>query len=111
MSITKPPPIDIGSKILKNIEFPKTSEDLINLTLIHQYDYSEWVAWMRLNGSSELDVESGIIIVDSNVALQAAIDGAGVALGSFGRKFHNPILRILLQHFLHRRQAYHYREY
>tara|TARA_B100001175_G_scaffold317905_1_gene337411 strand:+ start:266 stop:1198 length:933 start_codon:yes stop_codon:yes gene_type:complete len=73
----------LSPKILKNIEFPKTSEDLINLTLIHQYDYSEWAAWMRLNGSSELDVESGIIIVDSNVALQAAIDGAGVALGSF----------------------------
>ena len=73
----------LSPKILKNIEVPKTSEDLINLTLIHQYDYSEWAAWMRLNGNSELDVESGIIIVDSNVALQAAIDGAGVALGSF----------------------------
>ena len=70
-------------KILNNSESPKTADDLISLTLIHQYDYSEWSAWMRLSGNSEIDVESGIIIVDSNVALQAAIDGAGVALGSF----------------------------
>ena len=73
----------LSPKILNNSESPKTAYDLISLTLIHQYDYSEWSAWMRLSGNSELDVESGIIIVDSNVALQAAIDGAGVALGSF----------------------------
>jgi LysR family glycine cleavage system transcriptional activator len=73
----------LSPKILKDDEYPKTSEDLIKLTLIHQYDYSEWAAWMSLKGDSELDVENGIIIVDSNVALQAAIDGAGVALGSF----------------------------
>lgn len=73
----------LSPKILKDGEYPKTSEDLINLTLIHQYDYSEWAAWMNLKGDKELNVENGIIIVDSNVALQAAIDGAGVALGSF----------------------------
>ena len=72
----------LSPKILKNIEVPKTSEDLINLTLIHQYDYSEWAAWIRLNGDSEIHVERGIIIVDSNLALQAAIDRAGVPLGS-----------------------------
>ena len=73
----------LSPKILNNFDLPKTAHDLIDLTLIHQYDYSEWSAWMRLNGESELNVESGIIIIDSNVALQAAINGAGVALGSF----------------------------
>ena len=73
----------LSPKSLENAKYPKSVEDLIGFTLIHQYDYSEWAAWMHLSGNPEVDVENGIIIVDSNVALQAAIDGTGVALGSF----------------------------
>ena len=57
--------------------------DLLNFTIIHQYDFSEWRSWMDLSGFHELDVETGLTIMDSNVALQAAIDSGGVALGSF----------------------------
>ena len=38
---------------------------------------------MGLSGFHELNVETGITIMDSNVALQAAIDSGGIALGSF----------------------------
>ena len=57
--------------------------ELLNFNIIHQYDFSEWRAWMDLSGFHELKVETGLTIMDSNVALQAAIDSGGVALGSF----------------------------
>ena len=57
--------------------------ELLNFNIIHQYDFSEWRAWMDLSGFNELKVETGLTIMDSNVALQAVIDSGGVALGSF----------------------------
>lgn len=57
--------------------------DLARFTILHQHDRSEWRAWLQVAGVPELDLADETVIADANVAVQAAIDGQGVALGSF----------------------------
>ena len=57
--------------------------DLARFTILHQHDRSEWRAWLAVAGTPELDFVDETVIADANVAMQAAIDGQGVALGTF----------------------------
>lgn len=57
--------------------------DLIRFPVIHQYDRSEWQTWLSAVGLPNLMPLNETTIVDSNVVLQAAIDGQAVVLGSF----------------------------
>ena len=45
-------------------------------------DPLDWQNWLRAAGAEQVDAERGTHFSHSNVALQAAIDGQGVALGS-----------------------------
>ena len=58
-------------------------EDLQKFPIIHQHDRTEWNAWAKLAGLSELGTSEDTVIDDSNVVTQAALDGQGVALGIF----------------------------
>ena len=60
-----------------------TPADLARFPLIHQRDKSEWTAWFKLAGVGEFDPVAETKIRDSNLVLQAALDGQGVALGVF----------------------------
>ncbi|MDB4214204.1 LysR substrate-binding domain-containing protein [Oceanospirillaceae bacterium] len=60
--------------------------DLLRFTILHHSDRSEWDDWLNLAGLPEspgLNFIDETTIEDSNVILQAAIDGHGVALGIF----------------------------
>jgi LysR family glycine cleavage system transcriptional activator len=57
--------------------------DLQRFPIIHQNDRSEWHNWLRVVGFPDLRFSHETTILDANVATQAAIDGSGVALGSF----------------------------
>lgn len=57
--------------------------DLVRFTILHQFDRSEWDAWLQLAEIPKLNFVDETVIVDSNVIVQAAIDGQGVALGIF----------------------------
>ena len=41
-----------------------------------------WSAWFALAGVDDVNANRGTILDDTNVLIQAAIDGQGVALGS-----------------------------
>jgi hypothetical protein len=62
------------------IEHPS---DLARLPIIHQQERVEWAAWLELVGATGVKFSDETIIDDSNMALQAAIDGQGVILGIF----------------------------
>ena len=84
MNVTYSPIVSPKLLAEKNVSLNDISPtELLNFNIIHQYDFSEWKAWVGLSGFHELNVETGITIMDSNVALQAAIDSGGIALGSF----------------------------
>lgn len=57
--------------------------DMLKLPIIHQHDRSEWIAWMRLAGVADPRFRQDTIILDTNVVMQAALDGQGLALGNF----------------------------
>ena len=58
-----------------------TPADLARFPLIHQRDKSEWAAWFKLARVADFDPVAETIITDSNLVLQAALDGQGVSLG------------------------------
>jgi len=63
----------------------KPLTDINNLkyyTLLHDADYQIWGAWFKLAGLQDIETRRGTIIDDTNVLVQAAVDGQGVALGS-----------------------------
>ncbi len=57
--------------------------ELARYPILHQFDHSEWNAWLEVAGAPDIVFNDETVIVDSNVVLQAAIDGQGVALGVF----------------------------
>ena len=57
--------------------------DLARFTILHNTDRSEWNDWLQLADIPDLKFADEAVIVDSNVILQAALDGQGVALGTF----------------------------
>lgn len=63
----------------------KPLSDINNLryyTLLHDANYQCWSDWIKLAGIEEINSSKGTIIDDTNVLIQAAVDGQGVALGS-----------------------------
>ena len=56
--------------------------ELRHCTLLHDATYENWANWLRLAGADAVDPRQGTILDDTNVLIQAAIDGQGIALGS-----------------------------
>jgi LysR family glycine cleavage system transcriptional activator len=61
----------------------KSPADLVRFPILHQHDRSEWHNWLKLAGHPKLRFPQETTILDTNVVMQAAIDGGGVALGVF----------------------------
>ena len=51
-------------------------------SLLHDANYECWSDWLKLAGLEQINANKGTIIDDTNVLIQAAVDGQGVALGS-----------------------------
>ena len=60
----------------------KSPGDLSKHTLLHDTDRAFWTEWLELAGATNVDPSRGTVVDDTNVLIQAAIDGLGVALGS-----------------------------
>ncbi len=59
-------------------------EDLARVTLLHDDGHGQWSTWLEALGVTEVDVSSGPVYTDSNMVIQAAIEGHGVALARSG---------------------------
>jgi LysR family transcriptional regulator, glycine cleavage system transcriptional activator len=59
----------------------ESPEDLLAMRLLHQRDHQSWVDWFQASGHTAPQIRHGTVIEDSNVLLQSAIAGQGVALG------------------------------
>jgi LysR family glycine cleavage system transcriptional activator len=63
----------------------KPLRDINNLryyTLLHDASYECWTDWVKLAELDDINTSKGTIIDDTNVLIQAALDGQGVVLGS-----------------------------
>ncbi len=64
-------------------EYPlSNAANLAHYTLLHDTDHSAWSDWLALAGIENVDPQRGTVVDDTNVLIQAAMDGLGVALGS-----------------------------
>lgn len=67
----------------------KSVDDLRHFTLIHDDswraisfdDYPDWRTWLEAAGVNDIDAGRGLSLTPSELVIQAAIDGQGVALG------------------------------
>ena len=57
--------------------------DLVRFPVLHQHDRSEWNAWLASADAPATRASEETIIEDSNIAIQAALAGQGVTLGTF----------------------------
>lgn len=57
--------------------------DLARYPILHQQTRTDWSAWMAQAGVRGLSLTHETVMADANMAIQAAIDGQGVALGVF----------------------------
>jgi LysR family glycine cleavage system transcriptional activator len=73
----------ISPALVASIGGISTPADLSKVSVLHQHDRSEWNAWLAQVGADSVRFPDETIIEDSNIAMQAAIAGQGVALGSF----------------------------
>ena len=55
--------------------------DLARQTLLHINDRSDWARWLEAAGAKNVDATRGPILNQASMALDAAVDGQGVALG------------------------------
>jgi LysR family glycine cleavage system transcriptional activator len=69
-------------KILQGKKELVSANDLQHFTLLHDSDHRSWTEWFALAGAADADPTRGTIIDDTNVLIQAAVDGLGVAMGS-----------------------------
>jgi len=64
-------------------EHPLTNPDNLRYhTLLHDGDYQNWSDWLALAGVASIDAHRGPVMDDTNVLMQAAVNGLGIALGS-----------------------------
>ena len=73
----------VSPQLLKARRGLRKPEDLTRYHVIHHADHVEWDAWLKLAGKPTLKFEQETTMIDSNMIIQAAIDGQGVALGIF----------------------------
>lgn len=90
--------------------------DLARATLLHDVTHGYWVRWLEEAGVDGVEARSGLVLEDSNVLLQAAIEGQGVALmpeplvdadlraGRLVRLFHTAIALDVTFHIVCRRE-------
>lgn len=57
-------------------------QDMAEYYLLHDADHDPWLAWYEQQGLADIKLKSGYIFDDTNVLIQAAIDGQGFALCS-----------------------------
>lgn len=59
-------------------------EDLAGVTLLHDDGHGQWQTWLDALGVASVDASTGPVYTDSNMVIQAAIEGHGVALARSG---------------------------
>lgn len=67
--------------LLKGARPLRTPEDLRHHTLLHDETHQEWKMWLEMHGVRGVEPNRGPMFNDASMALNAAIEGQGVAMG------------------------------
>ena len=58
----------------------RSPRDLKHHTLLHANDTGDWVKWLKLVDAGDVDVQRGTVFNQASMAIDAAVDGQGIAL-------------------------------
>ena len=67
-------------KLLQGRPALRSPRDIRHHTLLHTDSTDHWAAWLRKAGVEGVDVEHGIVFNQASMAIDAAVDGQGIAL-------------------------------
>jgi LysR family glycine cleavage system transcriptional activator len=67
-------------KLLRGRNGLRTPSDLSRHTLLHVNDRMDWRKWLDAAGTKDIDPSRGPVLNQASMALDAAVDGQGVAL-------------------------------
>jgi len=67
-------------KLLRGRNGLRNPSDLARYTLLHITDRNDWVKWLDSAGAADIDLSRGPVLSEASMALDAAVDGQGVAL-------------------------------
>ena len=73
----------LSPTLLKQHGGLKKPSDLARYPIIHKWDREEWTSWLKLVGLGELKFAQEVTMRDSNIVMQAALDGHSVIMGTF----------------------------
>ncbi|MEM7562106.1 MAG: LysR substrate-binding domain-containing protein [Pseudomonadota bacterium] len=73
--------IELTPVMSPSMALPENPKDLLQYPLIHQRDQKSWGQWFNRVNTELPNDALGTVIDDANLALQAALNGQGVALG------------------------------
>jgi LysR family transcriptional regulator, glycine cleavage system transcriptional activator len=73
----------LSPALAERLGMPARPEEVARFPVIHQQDRHEWLEWLKVAGSAGMPLIDKATIVDTNVVIQAAIAGQGMALGIF----------------------------
>jgi LysR family glycine cleavage system transcriptional activator len=67
-------------KFLRGRGALRSPADLRQHTLLHLNDRSDWAKWLEAAGVDRIELDRGLIVNQASMAIDAAVDGQGVAL-------------------------------
>ena len=73
----------LSPALAERLGMPARPEEVARFPVIHQQDRHEWQEWLKVAGCAGMPLTDKATIVDTNVVVQAAIAGQGMALGIF----------------------------
>mgnify|MGYP002629350244 CR=1 FL=1 len=73
----------LSPALAERLGMPARPEEVARFPVIHQQDRHEWQEWLKVAGCAGMPLTDKATIVDTNVVIQAAIAGQGIALGIF----------------------------
>lgn len=73
----------LSPSLAERLGMPARPEEVARFPVIHQQDRHEWQEWLKVAGCAGMPLTDKATIVDTNVVIQAAIAGQGMALGIF----------------------------
>ena len=69
-----------SQRLLEGRNGLREPKDLAKHTLLHLNDYEDWTGWLKAVGISGIDATRGPLFSERSMAIDAAIEGQGVAL-------------------------------
>ena len=73
----------LSPALAERLGMPTCPEEVARFPVIHQQDRHEWQEWLKVAGCVGMPLTDKATILDTNVVIQAAIAGQGMALGIF----------------------------